>query len=67
MQCATVQIQTEPSADNPTGVVTVNESDFDAATMTLWDAPAKPPVEVPPVVVVTPVSNSPVTPPWGKE
>lgn len=32
--CATVAIQLEPSADNPTGIVVINASDFDEATMT---------------------------------
>lgn len=32
--CETVQIQGEPSEGNPSGVVVINESDFDPATMT---------------------------------
>lgn len=55
MNCPTVQIQMEPSEDNPSGVVTINESDFDAETMTLWEAP------VVPVVPVVPVAA-----PWAK-
>lgn len=32
--CATVAIQLEKTEDNPTGIVVINESDFDAETMT---------------------------------
>jgi hypothetical protein len=51
--CPTVAIQMEPSEGNPTGVVIVNESDFDEATMTKADVSAEVvPVEVVPVDVV---------------
>jgi hypothetical protein len=32
--CPTVAIQLEITPENPTGIVLINESDFDAATMT---------------------------------
>ena len=32
--CSTVRIKTEPSEGNPSGIVVINESDFDAETMT---------------------------------
>jgi hypothetical protein len=35
--CATVTIQLEKTEDNPTGLVVINESDFDAETMTKVD------------------------------
>ena len=37
--CPTVAIQGEPSEGNPSGIVVINESDFDATTMTMCDAP----------------------------
>ncbi len=33
--CPTVQIQSEPSEGNPSGIVVINECDFDAETMVL--------------------------------
>jgi hypothetical protein len=32
--CETVQIKGEPSEGNPSGIVVINECDFDPATMT---------------------------------
>lgn len=63
-ECPTVKIQMEPSAENPSGVVVINESDFDAATMVLDGASVATPVVAEPVVLS--VVNK-VTPPWGKE
>ena len=42
--CATVAIQMEKTEDNPTGIVVINESDFDADTMTKADVPEQAPV-----------------------
>lgn len=58
-QCATVAIKGEPTEGNPSGIVVINESDFDAATMELAEVPepAKEPV-LEPVAPVDP--NAPV-------
>lgn len=51
--CATVAIQLKKTEDNPTGIVVINESDFDPDTM-IKAEPANPslapavPVEPPP-------------------
>jgi hypothetical protein len=45
--CPTVAIQGEPSEGNPSGIVVINESDFDEATMTLCAIP-EPTVETAP-------------------
>ena len=52
--CQTVAIATEPTPQNPTGIIVINESDFDASTMTLATVEepvvlteVKPPVEPP--------------------
>lgn len=52
--CPTVAIQGEPSEGNPSGIVVINELDFDATTMTKCDAPE--PVESV-VVEVVPVAT----------
>lgn len=52
--CPTVAIQGEPSEGNPSGIVVINELDFDATTMTMCDAPE--PTE-PVVVEVVPVAT----------
>ena len=62
--CPTVKIRMEPSEGNPSGVVVINESDFDATTMVLDGAAVAVPVVAEPVVLS--VVNK-VTPPWGKE
>lgn len=41
--CATVTIQLEKTEANPTGLVVINESDFDADTMTKADVPEQAP------------------------
>ena len=46
--CPTVAIQGEPSEGNPSGIVVIDESDFDATTMTKCEMPAEPVVEVVP-------------------
>lgn len=69
--CPTCVIQTEPSADNPSGKVVINESDFDEATMTKCEpdaptpeAPEAPLAEnvVPPVDGAT--SETKIVAPW---
>jgi hypothetical protein len=63
--CATVAIKGESTEDNPTGVVIINESDFDADTMILCDIPETPVVEIPVDPVVAEVSTAPkVVAPW---
>lgn len=37
--CKTVAIKGEPSEGNPSGVVIINESDFDEGSMTKCDVP----------------------------
>jgi hypothetical protein len=40
----TVKIQTEPSAENPTGIVIINKEDFDEKIHTLFvEKPVAPP------------------------
>ena len=48
--CATVAIQLEKTEDNPTGVVVINESDFDAKTMTKVESEVGQPAEQQPPV-----------------
>lgn len=51
--CPTVAIHGEPSEGNPSGVVVINESDFNAETMTKIDMPKlTKPVATNPVVDV---------------
>lgn len=63
--CATVAIQGEKSEANPSGTVVINESDFDAATMTKVDIPETPAPEAP----VDPINEAPAAPkvvaPWA--
>ena len=67
MQCPTVEIQTEVRDNNPTGVIVINESDFDPETMILVGAEVKPStaksVVNPPVI--TPPTGGNVAPPWA--
>lgn len=81
MECPTVQIQLAPSADNPTGVVIINESDYDAATMQLvgGEPPAPPaPIETQQLQALTTsdvkvlntaevAALSVVAPPWANK
>ncbi len=61
-QCATVAIKLQPSEGNPTGIVIINESDFDPTTMTkvtlepsvVVETPAEPEVPTTPPKVVAP-------------
>ena len=68
--CATVVVQGQPSEGNPSGQTVINESDFDAATMTLAK-PADPvnpvdPVDpVDPVALLEPVIAPKVVAPWA--
>lgn len=58
--CPTIQIQGQPSDGNPSGIVVINESDFDAATMvkveTSTNAVVEKPVEAA-VVETKPVAS----------
>lgn len=66
--CATVAIQLEKTEDNPTGIVVINESDFDAETMTKADmpdqasAPATPTEQQPPAET----GEKKVVAPWAQ-
>ena len=60
--CPTIQIQGQPSDGNPSGIVVINESDFDAETMTL----ATPAPEAPAAPEATPAkSGKKVVAPWA--
>lgn len=60
MNCPTVEIQAKSTDDNPTGIVVINESDFDAETMTL--------VVTEPAAPVEPVEpTAPASAPWAKK
>lgn len=62
--CPTVAIQCKPSESNPSGVVLINESDFDAATMTkAGEIKVAAKVEV--VEEVTPVKVPKAVAPWA--
>lgn len=64
--CSTVAIQGKPSEGNPSGVVIINESDFDAATMTkAGEIKVAAKVEV--AEEVTPVKVPKAVAPWATE
>lgn len=73
--CPTIQIQGQPSDGNPSGIVVINESDFDAETMTLATpapeapeapAPEAPAPEAPAAPEATPAkSGKKVVAPWA--
>lgn len=65
--CPTVTIKGEPSEGNPSGIVVINESDFNEATMVKVDAPETPVVETPvdPVVEEVPAAAAKVVAPWA--
>lgn len=70
--CPTLEIQTDATAQNPSGIVVINECDFDAETMTLANQSVEetvpqneetvPPVATP-VVTATVASIEPPTAP----
>lgn len=55
--CPTVAIQGEPSEDNPSGIVVINESDFDAETMTKAEVLEAPVAPVAPEAPTAPVDT----------
>lgn len=65
--CPTVAIQGEPSEANPSGVVIINESDFDETSMVKCEIPETPVVETPvdPVVDGVPAAAPKVVAPWA--
>lgn len=68
MQCPTVQIQIEPSESNPSGVVVINESDYDPETMKLVSGePPAPPVDATASTTAPSETATAVTPPWGSK
>ena len=72
MQCPTVQIQIAPSEANPSGVVVINEEDYDAGTMTLVGAePPAPPAQDSAAAIAAAESAAlaaaVVTPPWASK
>ena len=71
MQCPTVQIQIAPSEANPSGVVVINEEDYDAGTMTLVGAePPAPPAQDPVAAIVAAEAaavSAIAPPPWASK
>lgn len=66
--CPTVAIKGEPSEGNPSGIVVINESDFDATTMTKCDLPEPVEsvvVEVVPAATVEAETAPKVVAPWA--
>lgn len=66
--CPTVAIKGEPSEGNSSGIVVINESDFDAATMTMCEMPEPVEsvvVEVVPVATVEAETAPKVVAPWA--
>lgn len=69
--CPTIEIQCEPSEENPSGIVVINEIDFDKATMkkvvsSNKPEPQVPPVKAPPVEVPAEPSATPkAVAPWA--
>jgi hypothetical protein len=64
--CPTVAIKGTPTDGNPSGVTIINESDFDAETMTKCDMPEPTePVVVDPVVVEDDKEPAKVVAPWA--
>ena len=61
--CPTVSVQGKQTPENPTGIVVINESDFDAETMTLAPEP-EPKTEEPVVVVEEPAKSTKTVAPW---
>lgn len=63
--CPTVTIKCEPSEGNPSGVVVINESDFDETTMTKVDVPTAEAVAEPvPETVASATEAAKVVAPW---
>ena len=64
--CPTVAIKGEPTEGNPSGIVVINESDFDEATMTKCDIPETPLETKEPEVPEVPVETvAKVVAPWA--